>query len=77
MWVSGQVLELTGYINEIPGQPTPVQPDSVLTALRFLIGPVLALILLLSFIVVYLYPITKKRHEEIRAQLAARAAQDS
>jgi GPH family glycoside/pentoside/hexuronide:cation symporter len=74
LFISGQVLEAAGYINSIPGQPAPVQPASVLLALRLLVGPAGAAILLLSFIAVYLYPITKEKHTQIRAQLAARKA---
>ncbi len=72
LFVSGQVLEAMGYINAIPGQPDPVQPPAVLLALRVLVGPVGAAILLLSFVAVYLYPITKEKHAAIRAQLVAR-----
>jgi GPH family glycoside/pentoside/hexuronide:cation symporter len=72
VFISGWVLDLAGYINAVPGQPPPAQPESVLLALRVLEAPVGAVILLLSLVVVYLYPITKARHAEIRAQLRAR-----
>jgi len=72
LFISGQVLEYVGYIRAVPGQPDPVQPERVLLALRILVGPAGAAILLLSFLAVYLYPITKEKHAEIRAQLAAR-----
>lgn len=72
LFISGQVLEWAGYLPAQPGQPVPPQPEAVLTALRFLVGPAGAAILALSFLAVYLYPINKQRHAEIRAQLAAR-----
>jgi GPH family glycoside/pentoside/hexuronide:cation symporter len=72
LFISGWVLDLAGYINADPGQPVPPQPENVLFALRVLVGPAGAVILLLSFIAVYLYPITKEKHAEIRAQLKAR-----
>lgn len=72
LFISGQVLDLAGYIPAEPGQAVPPQPESVLLALRFLVGPVGALIILLSFIAVYLYPITKQKHAEIRAELERR-----
>jgi GPH family glycoside/pentoside/hexuronide:cation symporter len=72
LFISGWALQLTGYIKGVPGQPDPVQPPNALLALRILVGPVGAAILLLSFIAVYLYPITKEKHAEIRAQLALR-----
>ncbi len=50
----------------------PAQPESVLTTLRIFVSFVPAAILLLSFLVVRAYPITRARHAEIRAQLAAR-----
>lgn len=74
LFISAQVLGLTGYVQSVPGQPAPVQPESALLAIRILVGPVGAAILLLSFIAVRLYPITKARHAEIRAQLVARRA---
>jgi GPH family glycoside/pentoside/hexuronide:cation symporter len=72
LFVSGWALDLTGYINATPGQPDPVQPASALLAMRVLIGPVSAVILLLSFLAVRAYPITRAKHAEIRAELAKR-----
>lgn len=74
LFISAQVLGFTGYIQSVPGQPPPVQPDSALFAIRVLVGPAGAVILLLSFVAVYLYPITKAKHAEIRAKLEARQA---
>jgi GPH family glycoside/pentoside/hexuronide:cation symporter len=75
LFISGWVLDWAGYIKSVPGQPDAVQPESVLFALRVLVGPAGAVILLLSFVAVYLYPITKEKHAEIRAALDARKAQ--
>jgi len=72
LFVSGWVLDLAGYINATPDLPNPEQPASALLALRVLIGPVSAIILLLSFLAVRAYPITRQRHAEIRAELAKR-----
>jgi len=72
LFVSGWVLELSGYINATAGNPNPVQPASALLAMRVLIGPVSAVILLLSFLAVRAYPITREKHAEIRAELAKR-----
>ncbi len=74
LFVSGWVLDLAGYINATPGMPDPVQPDSALLAIRVLIGPVSAVVLLLSFLAVRAYPITRQKHAEIRAELAKRKA---
>ena len=46
---SGWVLDLAGYVNATPGIPNPEQPASALLAMRVLIGPVSAVIVLLSF----------------------------
>lgn len=72
LFISAQVLDWAGYIPAEPGQPVPVQPEAVLSALRFLVGPAGAAIILLSFLAVYLYPINKQKHAEIKAQLEAR-----
>lgn len=74
LFISGWVLELSGYIKAIPGQPDPVQPEAVLFALRILVGPVGAVMILLSLVAAYFYPLTKEKHAEIRAQLAAKKA---
>jgi GPH family glycoside/pentoside/hexuronide:cation symporter len=74
LFISAQVLDWAGYIPAEPGQPVPVQPETVLSALRFLVGPAGAAIILLSFLAVYLYPINKQKHAEIKAQLEARKA---
>jgi len=74
LFISGWVLEWAGYLPAEMGQPEPIQPASVLLALRVLVGPVGAAILLLSFIAVYFYPITKAKHAEIQRLLKERRA---
>jgi GPH family glycoside/pentoside/hexuronide:cation symporter len=73
LFISGWALELSGYVNATLENPNPVQPDSALLALRILIGPVSAAVLLLSFLAVRAYPITRQKHAEMRAELARRA----
>ncbi|MCB8945897.1 MAG: MFS transporter [Ardenticatenaceae bacterium] len=70
--IANVVFEWAGYINAVPGEAIPVQPDSVQLALRLFVSFVPAVILLLSFPIVYKYPITRERHAEIQAELAAR-----
>lgn len=72
LFISGWALELSGYVNATPGIPDPVQPASALFAIRMLIGPASAAVLLLSFLAVRAYPITRDRHAEIRAELDKR-----
>jgi GPH family glycoside/pentoside/hexuronide:cation symporter len=73
MAISNYILEATGYVNQVPGQPPPLQPSAVQLALRLFVGAAPAGILLLSFLAVRAYPITRARHAEIRAQLPRRA----
>ncbi len=72
LFISNQVFAILGYINAQPGQPFPTQPDEVQLALRLFVSVVPTIVLLLSFPIVYKYPITRERHAEIRAQLATR-----
>jgi glycoside/pentoside/hexuronide:cation symporter, GPH family len=74
LFISGWALELSGYINATAADPNPVQPASALLAMRVLIGPVGAAVLLLSFLAVRAYPITRQKHAEIRAELERRKA---
>ena len=68
-------LEATGYINQVPGEPVPVQPPSVLLALRLFVSAVPAVILLASFAAVRAYPIDREQHAHIRAELSRRRAE--
>lgn len=72
--VSNFALEAAGYINQVPGQPLPLQPPAVQLALRLSVSAVPAGILLVSFLAVRAYPITRERHTEIRAELQQRDA---
>ena len=67
--LSNFILEITGYINQVPGEPIPVQPAPVLSALRSFVSFTPAIILLISFIAVYYYPISRQRHAQIRKEL--------
>jgi GPH family glycoside/pentoside/hexuronide:cation symporter len=54
--------------NLLPGQ----QPDSALLALRWMVGPLPGLVLIVGMLLVYRYPITRARHAEVLAELAKR-----
>jgi GPH family glycoside/pentoside/hexuronide:cation symporter len=75
LMISNAILEATGYINPVPGQPYPEQPATVLLALRTFVSFAPVVVLLLSFVAVRAYPITRARHAEMRAQLAKRKAE--
>lgn len=72
IWFVGIVLSWAGYITPTDAVPQPVQPDNALAAIRLMMGPVPAVILAASLVVVYFYPITRSEHARIRAALAAR-----
>ncbi|NDJ54040.1 MAG: MFS transporter [Chloroflexi bacterium] len=74
--LSNYMLELSGYINAVPGEALPIQPDSVQLVLRIFVGPAAALVLAVSFIAVYLFPITRKSHNELRDQLEPRQSEE-
>ncbi len=69
---SNFILEATGYINAEDLANPPEQPTAVLLALRIFVSLVPVVILLISFPIVHRYPITREKHAEIRAALAAR-----
>ena len=71
----GRGLSLAGYITPTDAVQTPVQPESALETIRFFIGPVPAVILAISLVIVYFYPISRKRHLEAREELALRHEQ--
>jgi Na+/melibiose symporter-like transporter len=64
---SNFALGAAGYNADLPAQP-----ENVLLTLRLFISIVPAVVLLLSFLVMQRYPISRERHAEIRAQIAAR-----
>lgn len=67
-----QSLEWTGYIHPTDAIPAPIQPPSVLLAIRLAIGPMPTIALIGGLIIAYFYPITRERHQQIILQLAAR-----
>lgn len=67
----GQALAASGYITPSDAVPVPVQPESALQAIRYFIGPIPAAILAVSLLIAWLYPITRRRHRHILAQLSA------
>ncbi|BAZ43638.1 sugar (glycoside-pentoside-hexuronide) transporter [Chondrocystis sp. NIES-4102] len=70
--VVGQALEFSGFIQEIPGKPIPIQPDSALLAIRIAIAPLPTVFLIIGLVLTYFYPITKQVHANIRIRLQAR-----
>jgi GPH family glycoside/pentoside/hexuronide:cation symporter len=63
LFVSGQILELGGYISQAGGG-TVVQPPSVFGAIRTIIGPIPAVVLIAAIVVIQFYPLDKKEYRE-------------
>jgi glycoside/pentoside/hexuronide:cation symporter, GPH family len=70
--IVGQTLQLAGFISQQAGQPEPVQPIAALDAIRWMVGPLPAVVLAIGIALAYFYPITKAKHAEIVLQLAER-----
>ena len=62
------VLAATGYVAGAQ------QPASALLAIRLMIGPLPAVLLIISALLAWRYPLNRARHAELRAQLAVRRA---
>ncbi len=72
IFLVGKTLDSSGLIPAVATQAPPVQPDSVLWAIRLIIGPIPTLLLILGFVIAFIYPITKSKHEEIVLKLKER-----
>ncbi len=69
-----QVLGWFGYQNPPEGATFFQQPASALMAMRVLIGPFGAALLLSAILMAWLYPLTRERHARIRRLLAKKKA---
>ncbi|NEP47180.1 MAG: MFS transporter, partial [Okeania sp. SIO2H7] len=72
LFLVGLALEFAGFIERVPGEPIPVQPESALLAIRIAIGPLPTCFLVGGLILASFYPITKSAHEEILLKLKER-----
>jgi len=68
------MLNWTGYIQPTSENPAPTQPLSALTSMRFMISFLPAVLLVISIVVAWGYPITRRRHARIRRGLERRRA---
>lgn len=69
LFLVGQVLELQGFVEGAAGQPPPEQPASALLAIRWVIGPLPALLLVAGLILTYFYPMSREAHDDVLRQL--------
>jgi glycoside/pentoside/hexuronide:cation symporter, GPH family len=70
--IVGQTLQAAGFLSQMAGQPEPIQPPAALDAIRWMVGPLPAVVLAIGIALAYFYPITKEKHAEILLQLAER-----
>lgn len=77
LFLVGQALEIAGFLERVPGQPLPQQPDSAIFAIRFAIAPIPAIVLVGGMILTYFYPITEAVHDGILLKLHERKSQKS
>ena len=69
LFLVGVALEASGFIKSVAGQPLPVQPESALLAIRIVVAPLPALVLIIGLALAYFYPISREYHAQIRLQL--------
>ena len=72
LFLVGQALEFSGFLERVPGEEIPIQPESALLAIRIAIGPLPTCFLVGGIVLATFYPITKTVHEEILLKLRAR-----
>jgi len=76
LFLVGQALDWSGYIETVAGEPIPVQPDSALLAIRLSVAVLPAICLLGGIVLAYFYPITREVHADILLQLRESQQQD-
>jgi GPH family glycoside/pentoside/hexuronide:cation symporter len=72
LFLVGIALQSAGFLQRLPGEDIPIQPESALWAIRIAIGPLPGIFLIIGVILAYFYPITREVHAEIRLKLQER-----
>lgn len=72
VWLAGIILELSGFVESLPGEPIPPQPESALFAIRLVVGPLPALLLMIGLLLMYHYPVTRELQETVILRLRER-----
>lgn len=65
LFLVGLILDLTHFVVSTGTSITPDQPHSALFAIRLIMGPIASIVLLVSMVLAYIYPISRKKHQEI------------
>ena len=68
----GMALAWAGYLTPTAGDPTPIQPEQALQAIRFFAGPIPVALLLLAVVFAWFYPITREQHKSLLEEIAKR-----
>ncbi|MGY2838801.1 glycoside/pentoside/hexuronide:cation symporter, GPH family [Thermostichus sp. MS-CIW-41] len=71
----GQALDWAGFVPSVAGEALPIQPESALLAIRVAIGPLPGVALIGGILLVWFYPITRQRHQQILMELEERRQQ--
>jgi len=69
MLISGVILQYSNYNAELDEQP-----KSAITSLQVMVGTIPAVILMISWVACYFYPITKRVHAKIISDLSDKQA---
>ena len=72
VWGMGQALAMAKYITPTAGETLPVQPPAALNAIRIFMGPVPAVLLLLSLLFAWRYNVTRESHQALVEELQNR-----
>ncbi len=72
VWSMGQALAFARYITPVAGEALPVQPPAALNAIRIFMGPVPAVLLLLSLLFAWRYNVTRESHQALVEELQGR-----
>ncbi|NEQ99385.1 MAG: MFS transporter [Cyanothece sp. SIO2G6] len=68
----GRLLDISGFVTPEDGIDDPLQPTSVLWAIRILIAIVPVVMLAIALCLTYIYPLTREVHQEIALKLQTR-----
>ena len=72
VFLVGHVLDAAGYVSSVTGSAFVAQPPSALLAMRFFVGFVPPVMLLLAIIVAWRFPLDRASYNAIRRQLSER-----
>lgn len=72
VWGMGQALAMARYVTPVAGEPLPIQPPAALNAIRIFMGPVPAVLLLLSLLFAWRYSVTRESHQALVEELQSR-----